>query len=105
MLGGAGAAVGCWDRDGGSGPSSQSKGTSMSRAPLRARCRSVLGTRDCGGDTEPGDELRDRPVVPVGDVVLADGGQRRVGGDPVADLLPGLPAQFLDRVVGVLVDG
>ena len=36
MLGGSGAAVGCWDRDGGSGSSSQSKGSSMSRAPLRA---------------------------------------------------------------------
>ena len=69
------------------------------------RARSAGGARECGGDAEPGDELRDGPVVAVGDVVRADGGQRGVGGDPVPDLLPGLPAELLDRVVGVRVDG
>src|SRR4051794_14665840 len=67
--------------------------------------RSGPGAWQCRGDAEAGDELRDRPVVAVGDVVRADGGQRGVGGDPVPDLLPGLAAELLDGVVGVRVDG
>src|SRR5690349_13830143 len=63
-----------------------------------------MGAGQGGGDGESGDELGDGPVVAVGDVVRAGGGQRGIGGDPVADLVPGLPAELGDRVVGVTID-
>src|SRR4051812_30964862 len=87
-------------------PLCAARASAACRRPCRWRSgsRSGCGAGECGGDAETGDELRDRPVIAVGDVVRANGGERGVGGDPVADLLPGLPAQLLDRLVGVFVD-